>query len=212
MESVKKGKFKMPHSLVIVSIVVIFAALMTWVIPAGQYSRVENSLGIKVVDPTTFKYVEQKPVNLFKLPQFVVEGYIGTASLIFVILFSGGAFDVIKSSGALQSLIALVAKKYSSKESIFIPILTLVFGLICTTQGVNMFIGFAPIMVMMARAFGFDSIVGAGIILLGGAVGFSTGTLNVNTTIVAQRIAELPLYSGIEYRAFSFVVWLLIFI
>ena len=36
--------------------------------------------------------------------------------------------------------------------------------------------------------------------LLGGAVGFSTGTLNVSTTLVAQKIAELPNYSGIGYR------------
>ena len=54
---------------------------------------------------------------------------------------------------------------------------------ICTTQGVNLFIAFAPIMVMMAFAMGLDSITGASIILLGGAIGFSTGPLNINTTI-----------------------------
>ncbi len=210
MEKIKKTKFKMPHSLVIVAIIVLITALMTWVIPAGEYLRVENSLGMKVIDPNTFEYVARQPVNILKLPIFAMEGYISTVSLIFVILFSGGAFDVVTSSGALQSLIAKFAKKYSTKESIFIPLLTLIFALICTTQGVNTFIGFAPVMVLMAKAFGFDSIVGAGIILLGGAVGFSTGTLNVNTTIIAQRIAELPLYSGIGYRAFSFVVFYIV--
>ena len=210
MEKLKKSKFKMPHSLVIVAIIVLITALMTWVIPAGEYVRVENSMGIKVIDPNSFEYVAKQPVNILKLPIFAMEGYISTVSLIFVILFSGGAFDVITSSGALQSLIAKFAKKYSTKESIFIPMLTLIFALICTTQGVNTFIGFAPVMVLMAKAFGFDSIVGAGIILLGGAVGFSTGTLNVNTTIIAQRIAELPLYSGIGYRAFSFVVFYIV--
>lgn len=210
MEKIKKGSFKMPHSLVIVALVVIFAVAMTWIIPAGQYARVENAQGMKVIDPNTFEYVESSPVNPLKIPQFAVEGYIKTANLIFVILFSGAAFDVITTSGALQSLIAMFAKKYSTKESVFIPALTLVFALICTTQGVNTFIGFAPIMVMIARGFGFDSIVGAGIILLGGAVGFSTGTLNVSTTIVAQKIAEVPLYSGIGYRTVSFVVFFII--
>lgn len=104
----------------------------------------------------------------------------------------------------------MVSRKTKNKEIIFIPILTLIFALICTTQGVNTFIGFAPIMVMMAIALGYDSIVGAGIILLGGAVGFSTGTLNVNTTIVAQEIAGLPPYSGIGYRAFCFVVFYIV--
>lgn len=35
-----------------------------------------------------------------------------------------------------------------------------------------------------------------------------TGTLNISTTVVAQQIAELPLYSGLGYQAF-FVLCLL---
>ena len=62
-------------------------------------------------------------------------------------------------------------------------------------------------MVMLAMAMGLDSITGAAIILLGGAVGFSTGPLNINTTIVAQKIAELPLYSGVAYRFVCFAVF-----
>lgn len=65
-------------------------------------------------------------------------------------------------------------------------------------------------MVMIALAMGFDSIVGASIILLGGAVGFSTGTLNVNTTIVAQEIAGLPPYSGLGYRSLCFLIFYIV--
>ena len=46
--------------------------------------------------------------------------------------------------------------------------------------------------------------------LLGGAIGFSTGTLNMYTTVVAQNIAELPPYSGLGYRAFCFVVYYIV--
>ena len=60
---------------------------------------------------------------------------------------------------------------------------------------------------MLALSLGLDSIVGVGIILLGGAVGFATGTLNVSTTLVAQKIAELPNYSGIGYRWVCFAVF-----
>lgn len=210
IDKVKKKSFKMPHSLVIIGIIVLAAAICTWIVPAGQYARIANSAGKKVIDAESFKYIASTPVNIFKLGNFAIQGYIETASLIFVILFSGAAFNVIVNSGALQSLIAMVSKKLSSKETIFIPIVTLIFALICTTQGVNTFIGFAPVMVMFAKVLGFDSIVGAGIILLGGAVGFSTGTLNVNTTIVAQNIAGLPPYSGIGYRTVCFIVFYIV--
>ncbi|AOT73298.1 C4-dicarboxylate ABC transporter [Geosporobacter ferrireducens] len=200
--------FKVPHSFVIILFIIIFAVAFTWIIPAGEFERTKNDLGITVVNPTTFKYIDSSHVSLFSIPLYIINGFIKSADLFFLIILSGGAFNVITSSGALQAAVGKVAKKFSTKESIFIPILTLLFGLICTTQGVNIFIGFAPVIVMIVRAMGFDSIVGAGIILLGGAVGFSTGTLNPNTTIIAQKLADLPLYSGIEFRILSFLVYM----
>lgn len=206
----KKKHFKMPHSFVIVFTIIVAAVLMTWIIPAGEYLRVENAQGIKVIDPTQFQYLARSPVNPFLITLYIVKAFMKRVDLILVILFSGGAFHMLTESGALQAVIAKVAKKFAHNLYIFIPILTLVFGLICTTQGVNLFIAFAPVMVMMSLAMGLDSITGAAIILLGGAIGFSTGTLNPNTTIVAQKIAELPAYSGIGYRAVCFVVYYIV--
>ena len=85
----------------------------------------------------------------------------------------------------------------SSAISWLIPAFSLIFALATTTMANNQFIGFAPIGVMVALAFGFDAVVGCGMICLGGAIGFSTGTFNVNTTGIAQEIAELPLFSGL---------------
>lgn len=205
--SMKKKQFKLPHSFAIVFTIIVAAVLMTWIIPAGEYVRFENSQGIKVVDPSQFQFLERSPVNPFLIPLYIVNAFIKRVDLLLVILFSGGAFQMLTASGALQAVVAKIAKKFDSNLYVFIPILTLVFGLVCTTQGVNIFIAFAPVMVMMSLAMGLDSLTGAAIIILGGAIGFSTGTLNPSTTIVAQKIAELPLYSGIGYRAICFAVY-----
>ena len=207
MSEKTKKPFKMPHTFVIIGIIILAAVVLTWIIPAGEYVRFENAEGIKVIDPTQFSYVDRTPVNPFLIPLFIVKAFIGKIDLMLVILFAGGAFHMVTETGALHAIVAKLAKRFSGKLYIFIPILTLVFALICTTQGVNLFIAFAPIMVMLAMAMGLDSITGAAIILLGGAVGFSTGPLNINTTIVAQKIAELPLYSGVAYRFVCFAVF-----
>lgn len=204
----KKHKLSMPHSLVIITVMMIAAAVLTWIIPAGAFERVENSAGVTVILPETFQFVAANHVSLFSLPRFMVEGYTGSIDLILMILFSGGAFEVITSSGALQGVISKMARHFAKKRELFIIGVMVFFALICTTIGVNTFMGFAPVMVMFALSLGYDSIVGVSLILLGGAVGFSTGMLNLNTTIVSQRIAELPLYSGIGYRFFCFVVFL----
>ncbi len=205
-----KKKFHVPHSFMIVFSIIVCAVLLTWIIPAGEYVRVENADGIKVIDPTQFSYVDRTPVNPFLIPMYIVNAFVKRVDIMLVILFSGAAFHMLTQSGSLQAVIAKLAKKFSNNLYVFIPILTLMFGLICTTQAVNMFIAFAPVMVMLALAIGLDSITGAAIILLGGAIGFSTGTLNPNTTVVAQKIAELPLYSGIGYRWVCFAVYYVI--
>lgn len=204
----KWEKIKLPHTLVIIFAITLLAVLLTWIIPAGEYIREENAEGITVVDPDSFHYIDSKGVNPIQIPKYMVEGFKGAAALICFTLICGGAFDVIVASEAMQSLVGRIAKKLAHKEAIFIPMLTTMFALICTTQSIETFIGFAPVMVMIMMAFGFDSICAAAILIIGGGIGFSTGTLNPNTTAVAQRIAELPLYSGIGYRFVCMAVFL----
>jgi len=207
----KKKKFTMPHTFVILIVIILIAMALTWVIPSGQYARVEDPVsGKKVVDAASFEYVENKMVSPLELPGIIIKAFSDNADLITLILLSGAAIHMLTASGALQALVASIARKFSSKAEVFIPLLMLVFALICTTQAVNTFIAFAPITVMLALSLGLDSIVGVGIILLGGAIGFSTGTLNVSTTLVAQKIAELPNYSGIGYRWVCFVVFYIV--
>lgn len=206
----EKKTFKMPHTFVIIGIIILIAVGLTWIIPAGEYARFKNELDITMIDPSQFTYIDASPVNPLLIPLFIVKAFIKRIDLMLVILFAGGAFHLLTKTGALHAVVAKLAKTFSGKIYIFIPILTLVFGLICTTQGVNLFIAFAPIMVMLAFAMGLDSITGASIILLGGAIGFATGPLNINTTIVAQKIAGLPLYSGVGYRFACFAVFYVI--
>lgn len=211
--TVVRKKFKMPDTIVIIIGVILLAWVMTLVIPAGKYDRVEKDFGgemVKVVDVESFKWVEKTFVNPITIPVHMVNGFIADIDLLLVILFSGGAFHLIIKSGAVQSSIAMITKRYSKNTKIFIPILTLIFALICTSQAVNRFIAFAPVMVLIALSLGYDSIVGVSIVLLGGAVGFSTGTLNIGTTVLSQKIAGLPPYSGIEYRFVCFAVFLIV--
>ena len=210
LQAKKKG-FTMPHTFVILLVIILFAVALTWIIPSGEYARVEDPVsGKKVVDASTFNYVENVHVNIQDIPLLIIKAFSANSDLIMLILLSGGAVHMLTASGALQALIATIVRKFSNRVEVFIPLLMLVFALICTTQGVNTFIGFAPITVMLAMSLGLDSIVGVGIILLGGAIGFATGTLNVSTTLVAQKIAELPNYSGIGYRWVCFVVYYIV--
>ena len=59
MSEKTKKPFKMPHTFVIIISMVLLATLLTWIIPAGEYVRVENAQGVKVIDPTQFSFIDR---------------------------------------------------------------------------------------------------------------------------------------------------------
>ena len=65
---------------------------------------------------------------------------------------------------------------------------------------------FVLIFIPLALSLGYDSITGTSIPFLGAAAGFAGAIFNPFTVGIAQSIAELKLYSGLEFRV---VVWLL---
>ena len=72
MAEKNKKTFKMPHTFVIMMVIILFATLLTWIIPAGQYVRVENADGVKVVDPNQFSFIDRCPVNPLLIPLYIV--------------------------------------------------------------------------------------------------------------------------------------------
>lgn len=208
-ELTKRKRFKVPHSYVIIIILLIAVSLLTYVIPAGEYNRFETATGLTMVDSTSYHTLQSNPVPVWKIPNFIMEGLIKQADIIFPLLIIGGALEVILSTGMFHAYAGKLARKSAGKEKMFIPAILLVFALIGITQSTNKFIGFAPLGVMLAATLGYDAIVGVAIILLGVGIGFSTGIL-APTTAVAQEMAELTAYSGMGLRILSFILFYIV--
>jgi len=49
--------FKMPHTYVILFVFIIAAAVLSWIIPAGQFETVMLN-GREAIDPNAFHYIE----------------------------------------------------------------------------------------------------------------------------------------------------------
>lgn len=82
-ELTKKKAFKMPHTLVIIFMIIFAAVLFTWVVPSGAYVRFEDAVtGRNLIDPESFHYVENTPVNPLKIMNYVIDGFMDAADLI----------------------------------------------------------------------------------------------------------------------------------
>jgi uncharacterized ion transporter superfamily protein YfcC len=198
----KKRKFKVPHTYVILFSIVILATIMTYVLPAGVYDRYrDEQTGRTLVDADSFHHVERTPVSLFKMVESVPAGMKETATIIFFIFICGGAFSIIQKTGAIDGAIGKAVLGLKGREKIMIPITMLLFSIGGATYGMaEEVIVFVPIGVALARAVGYDDIVGVAMMSTGAAIGFSGGALNPFTVGVAQSIAELPLFSGLWFR------------
>ena len=205
----EKKKFKMPHSYVIIFILLIAVSFMTYLIPANEYDRIETASGNTTVIVESYHEVEGSPVPVWEIPNYIMKGLSKQADIIFPLLVIAGALEVILATGMFHAYCGKMAMKCKGKEKIFIPAILLIFAVIGITQSTNKFVGFAPLGVMLAATLGYDAIVGVAIVLLGVGIGFSTGIL-APTTAVAQDIAELTAYSGMWLRIVSFVLFYIV--
>lgn len=191
----------MPHAFVLIYAIVIVAAFASYIIPAGEYDRYEDSEGRQVVDETTFTYIDQNPVDWTQIFTVVPLGMVDAASIIFLIFIIGGAFGMINGTGAIEAGINKIVSLLKNKEIILIPLTMLIFSFGGATFGMaESTLIFIPMGVILARSLGMDAMTGMSMVALGAAAGFSGGFMNIFTVGVAQEIAELPLFSGMELR------------
>jgi uncharacterized ion transporter superfamily protein YfcC len=201
-------RFKIPHTYVILFSVVILATLMTYILPAGVYDRYKDErTGRTLVDPQSYHTVERTPVSFFKMVESVPAGMKETAEIIFFIFICGGAFSIIQATGAIDGAIGKAVLGLKGREKLLIPITVFIFAIGGATYGMaEEVIVFIPIGVALARAVGYDDIVGVSMMSTGAAVGFAGGMLNPFTVGIAQSIAELPLFSGLGLRLIGSVI------
>lgn len=199
-ENSKDISSKFPHTYAILLFIVILGAALSYVIPAGEYERVEVENRTEVVSGS-FTNVEQNPVSLMDLFMAIPTGLNEAAGIIFYIFLIGGAFGVIRATGAIEAIIQKVMDKVKKNEMLLIPVIMTVFSILGFTTGMaEEAIIFVPIGIMLAVALGYDAIVGTAMVTLGAAAGFAGGMFNPFTVGIAHGIAELPIFSGWGFR------------
>ncbi len=216
MDNERKKKFnfeniKIPHTYVLIFTIIIVAALLTYIIPAGEYDRYKNEKDITVIDPESYHSVEQSPTGFLDLFDAVPTGMKATAGLIFFVFIVGGSFQIITGTGAIDIGISKIVKAMNGKEKLLIPILCFTFSLGGAFMGMsNESLIFVPIGIALARKVGFDALVGTAMVSVSMAGGFAAGIMNPFNIGIAQDIAELPMFSGVGYRILIHIVLLTI--
>lgn len=209
---IKLHKLKAPNTFLIIFSLIIVLAILTWVIPAGEFDTTEKN-GREVVVSGSYHHVDENPQGVFDVLTAPIDGFADHdgALIIGFVLIVGGAFGVFTRTEAVDSGIKAIAKAHSKSPIIrkmLIPIFMVLFSFMGSAFGMSEeVIPFILIFVPMALMLGYDTITGVAIPFVGAGAGFAGAFLNPFTVGIAQGIAELPPLSGVLYRI---IVWIII--
>ena len=152
--------------------------------------------------------------NVFNLFRAVPMGIKDTSNLVILVLVIGGALEIYKSTGAIDSSITKMVHKFGSGSRTFLLIaLMVLFSVIGGFLGwIETLIPFAPLVVAMILALGYDGIVACAVLIIGLMGGFVTGPTNLYTVGVCNGIlqnmgllsADSDVFVGLGFRA---VLW-----
>lgn len=204
----KKKPFKMPSSFALLFAIIAILAVLTYVIPAGQYDRVEGATGRMEVVPGSYHQIEKTPASFFDVFLSVPEGIISAAGMVVCTLMIGGGMEVVTKTGAMHIGISKAITKLNRKSGdLVLVFLFLIFSVLGGFMGfAEAAIPFFPIAVAISVALGYDSMTGVGVALIGCMMGFIAGPTNQSNVGIPQALAGLPLYSGLVLRLLLFVV------
>ncbi len=196
-----KKEIRMPHVFSIIIILIVLCGILTYIVPAGVYERIETD-GVTKIDVDSFHFVDQTPVSPFDWFVAIPQGIQAGASVIAVIFICVAGMSIYTSTGAFTNCINFFIKK-SGKIGTYVLILALMLYFFLNgglTGAVDGPVALAPIVIGFALAAGYDALTGLGIVCVCAICGFSCGPTNPYTVVVAQEIAGLPPFSGTVLR------------
>lgn len=206
----KSTRWQMPDTYVILFSVLLLGIIATYLIPSGAFQR-ETIDGVDRVIPGTFSLTEGSNLGIMDFFNAIQMGMVESADIIFMVLFTGGAFEIIERSGALRGAINRAVKLTKGREFWMIAIVSTLFAIGGAIGAVaNAVIAFVVIGVIIARTLKLDPIVAVAITFGANFAGFNVGFINPYTVGIAQDIAGLPLFSGWLLRLIVFCIILAI--
>ncbi len=203
----KKIKFKLPPTLVLLLILIMFVVFLTWVIPSGFYQEVpESDINQK------FYEAGYNQFGILDVFWSTGQGMVGAADLIFYLFMSGAFFHSIIKTGALESGIGSLLKKTEGKEIILIPVTMILFSLPGTISGFSEeTIVFYTLLVPVFVVAGFDVMTGFLTIFLGAGIGVMNSTTNpflIGIAVESSNNTSISSGDGIVFRVVSYILML----
>lgn len=213
-----KAKFRMPSALVIIFLIIIGMAGLSWIIPSGQYQMSNPTDGSDPL-PIAGTYEQIPKVSevdgevidfrqgAWEVLEAPIAGTIDAISVVIFVLVLGGFLGITMRTGALDALFGKIIRNLKGREKWIIPILMIFFAIGGTTYGMQEeTVAFYALVIPIMLAAGYNGVTAAMVIILGAGAGVLGSTINPFSTGIASGFAGVSLGDGIIERLIIFVL------
>jgi len=214
--TVRIGKKAFLSTFFILLALMIFSGILTHLVPTGEYQRLIED-GRQVIVPGSFQFTDASPLAVYRwflAPVLVLAGPDSMTIIVIIIfiMFIGGSFAILNKCGLMHYVISLIVQKFRLNRFLLLRILILAFMLFGSVFGLfEETVILVPVCIALAYSFRWDAFVGLGLSTLATGLGFTAATFNPFTVGIAQKVAELPLYSGLGLRVLYFIAMYIVF-
>lgn len=178
-----------------------FTILLIMLIMLAVITMIMSFAGVEGVEGATLANITTAPVR----------GFTDALPVCLFVLILGGFLGIVTETGALDAGIMALVKKLHGNELVLIPILMFIFSIGGTTYGMcEETVPFYLLLAATMVAAGFDSLVGAAVVLLGAGCGVLGSTVNpfaVGAAIDSLSSTGLVINQGIII-GLGVVLWL----
>jgi len=204
--------FKVPHTLVLLLSMMLIAYLATWLVPQGFFETVTLENGRQTVVPGTYALADSQ-VRLTPMDFLVAipRALAAAQDIIFFVFIVGGVLAVARATGTIDALIGNLIERFGHKPNLLIFMVVFCFAMASGAIGMaGEYIPFVLILVGLCKAMKLDAMTAVGMVITGYGIGYGVSAFNPFTVMIAQNVADIPVYSGIELRLAIFIPFVLI--
>jgi uncharacterized ion transporter superfamily protein YfcC len=212
------------HPILVILGMMLVAAALTYVVPAGRFERVgkhvvagsyrpvpkENGLAallspIPAVDTDT----PARAAGAVAVFAAIPAGMVKSAPLFFMVMIVGGAFGLLRATGTIDAGVDRLL--HLTAGNIYLLSAGLMTLLACgsTFMGFSSeYIALIPVVLAVGKRLGLPALFAPMIIALADFVGYTVSVTNPIVLGAAQPLAGVPLFSGLLVRLSIFLIFL----
>lgn len=204
---------RLPHPVLLLLGAIGVAAVLTWVLPAGEYERRDDPVtGRAIAVAGTYRTVAAAPVGPFRAVMAVPRGFADGIAVVMTVLLCGAAWVVVDVLGTLQVVVGSLVRRLKHPP-VAIAVVCVFFAAMGAAENMQEeIIALVPVLLVLAGRLGTDAITAVAMSAGAAMVGSAFGPTNPFQAGIALKLAELPALSAGGIRlaslAVAVVVWI----